>query len=72
MKTLNVIFETGLIGIIGLLVYLIANDYWLYHPEYRIKKIAYVIRQVVSLLGYVYGLSLMLLEIITLILFVNS
>lgn len=72
MKEISTLCVSGLIGIIGLIIYLIADDYWEYHPDYWTKKKAYVIRQLMALLGRIYVPYLVVLEIIMLILFWNN
>lgn len=68
MEMINLFYQSEIIGLIGLMIILISNDYWNYHPVYQVRKRAYIIRQIFCLLGHIYVLYMFILTLIILLL----
>ncbi len=72
MRVLNLFLTSGTIGLIGLIIHQIADDYWMYHPSHRARVIAYAVRQTCKLIACLFFPYMIVLGIICAFLFLGD
>lgn len=72
MKIINLFFASGTIGLIGAIVYQIANDYWMFHPKRKTRTIAYAVCQSCKLIAFLFFPYMIILGLIIALLFLGG